>query len=512
MFQALARLDPDRLDVEIFLDVLLAGLAAVAAHLVAAERHRRIHRLVAIDPDRAGAQRLRDLVRLADIGGPDAGAEAEGGGVGALDQLVRILERDRRDHRAEDLFLRDAHVVLHIGKHRRLHEIALRERALGEAAAAGKCRGALLLSDVEIAGDAVHLLLRHQRPDLGVGIEAVADLQLLAELGDAADEFVIDLLLDEQARAGAADLPRIGEHGHRGSRHRRIEIGVGEHDVRRLAAELKRNPLEVTGRGTDDRLPRDVRAGEGDLVDIGMRCQRGARGLAIARHDVDDPGWNAGLHAELADAQRGQRRFLRRLQHHGAAGRDRRADLPDRGSQRTVPGDDGADHADRLLQRVGEDLAGQRVLDGLAVDCGGLACVIAQHAERAQPVAAGAADRRAHVERVELGQFLEIGFDQLGELEQHVLPLERLHLAPRPFEGAPRRRNRAVDVLGVALGDGREQFTGGGVVGFEFLAGGGVDPFAVDQHLLVGAVGIRMARDRNCLRNSHVCTPCQIVG
>ena len=51
--------------------MLLAELAAIAAHLVAAERNRRIHRLVAIDPDGACAQRLCDLMRLADIGGPE---------------------------------------------------------------------------------------------------------------------------------------------------------------------------------------------------------------------------------------------------------------------------------------------------------------------------------------------------------------------------------------------------------------------------------------------------------
>ena len=39
--------DPDRLDVEIFFQVLLAGLAAIAAHLVAAERYRRIERAAA---------------------------------------------------------------------------------------------------------------------------------------------------------------------------------------------------------------------------------------------------------------------------------------------------------------------------------------------------------------------------------------------------------------------------------------------------------------------------------
>ena len=65
-------------------------------------------------------------------------------------------------------------------------------------------------------------------------------------------------------------------------------------------------------------------------------------------------------------------------------------------------GNDGADDADRLLQRVGENLAGQRILDGLAMQRGGLPGVIPEHAEHAQLVAAGAADRRAHVQRIEL--------------------------------------------------------------------------------------------------------------
>ncbi len=130
---------------------------------------------------------------------------------------------------------------------------------------------------------------------------------------------------------------------------------------------------------------------------------------------------------------------------------------------------------------------------------GRLAGVVTQHAKHAQLVAAGPADRRAHIERIELRQLLEILLDQIGELQEHVLPLERLCLAPRSFEGAARGGDRAVDVLRITLGDGREQFAGCGVEGLELLAGGGVDPFAVDQHLLVGTIRKRMTRDRNSL-------------
>src|ERR1700693_5745208 len=63
--------DPDRVDVEIFFQVLFAGLAAITAHLVAAERYRRVHRLIAVHPDRARAKRLGDAMGFADVPGPD---------------------------------------------------------------------------------------------------------------------------------------------------------------------------------------------------------------------------------------------------------------------------------------------------------------------------------------------------------------------------------------------------------------------------------------------------------
>src|SRR5258708_19494212 len=113
----LTGLDPDRLDVEIFFQMLLAGLATIAAHLVAAERHRRVHRLIAIDPDRAGAKRFRHAMRLADVPGPDAAAQSKSRGIGALDQFVAVLERDSRDHRPKNLLLGDPHVVLDVGEH-----------------------------------------------------------------------------------------------------------------------------------------------------------------------------------------------------------------------------------------------------------------------------------------------------------------------------------------------------------------------------------------------------------
>ena len=57
---------------------------------------------------------------------------------------------------------------------------------------AGDRASALLAGDAEVAGDAFELLLGDERADLRVGIEPIADPQALAEIGDPADEFVID--------------------------------------------------------------------------------------------------------------------------------------------------------------------------------------------------------------------------------------------------------------------------------------------------------------------------------
>ena len=64
------------------------------------------------------------------------------------------------------------------------------------------------------------------------------------------------------------------------------------------------------------------------------------------------------------------------------------------------------------------------------------------------------ADRLADVERLEQGQLVEVLADELGEPEQDPLAGRRRLVAPAPVvERAAGRRDRAVDVLGAALGD-----------------------------------------------------------
>jgi hypothetical protein len=142
------------------------------------------------------------------------------------------------------------------------------------------------------------------------------------------------------------------------------------------------------------------------------------------------PWRDIGVHQQFAEPQRGQRRFLGRLQHDGATGRQGRADLPDARAERPVPRNDRADNADRLLQGVGEIFAGQRVLDRLAMDRSRHAGIPAQHAEHPLLCAPGSADRRTHIERVEQAELVVMLLDDVSDLEQQRLALIGFPFAP----------------------------------------------------------------------------------
>ena len=88
----------------------------------------------------------------------------------------------------------------------------------------------------------------------------------------------------------------------------------------------------------------------------GMRGDRLADDAARSRHDVEHAGGQADLPGRLGEDEGAERRQFGRLEHHRAAGGERRRDLADHLVQRVVPRRDAADHADRLLhdQRVAE--------------------------------------------------------------------------------------------------------------------------------------------------------------
>jgi hypothetical protein len=102
-------------------------------------------------------------------------------------------------------------------------------------------------------------------------------------------KFVGDLLVQQKPRAGDAGLALIVEDGEGGAADGSREEGIVENDVGAFAAQLELNALQIARGGLHDFAAHCGRPGEADLIDAPVFGEILAGGLAVARHDVDDP-------------------------------------------------------------------------------------------------------------------------------------------------------------------------------------------------------------------------------
>jgi hypothetical protein len=251
--------------------------------------------------------------------------------------------------------------------------------------------------------------------------------------------------LDEDARARVAALARGVVDRIDGARDRRLEVGIGEEDVRALAAELERDALHGLCAEAHDLRARPRRARERHLVHSRVGDEVGAGRRALARHDVDDAGREPDLHRELGEAKCGQRRGRIRLEDDRAARCKRGRELPRRHHERVVPGDDLRDDADGLLERVGEDGAAHRHCP--PGDRGYRGRVPAEILGGDGDLSFDGGDGLADIARLELDELLAVGDDRVGERMDEPRALVRRRLRPRALECAARRLDGPVDIL-----------------------------------------------------------------
>ena len=252
-------------------------------------------------------------------------------------------------------------------------------------------------------------------PDVGVGLAGVSELAARHSLEEALGELVSDGLLHKEARSGKADLACVVVLVGR-LLDRSVEIGVGEDEERRLAAELEGDRDDVLGRGLADQASGVDRARERDTADPGMGDERGSRLLSDPLHNVQDPRRQLGLLGEIGEEGAGQRRPLGRLQDGRASGGKGRTDFPGREHEGRIPGRDQRRDAGRVVADA--------VLDPVCLP-GALLQVECQLGEEADVERTalhdpkpGGLEERAVVERLDRGQRLDVGLDQVGEPEE----------------------------------------------------------------------------------------------
>src|SRR4029077_10962166 len=96
--------------------------------------------------------------------------------VGDPDRIFLGIVRDDTKHGAENLFLRDCHVVLDVDEHRGLQEVT-RFEAFGMALPTDENLRAFFDALADIRLHAFVLFLRHHRSNGGFGISRIADVK-----------------------------------------------------------------------------------------------------------------------------------------------------------------------------------------------------------------------------------------------------------------------------------------------------------------------------------------------
>ena len=321
-------------------DPLEASLAAVAALARAAEAGGAIELLRAVDPPRPRVDLARDEVGLAHVPRPDRAGETVLGVDGERDRLIGGAEGHHRQHRPEHLLARDRVGRRDVQQERRADEEAGgRDRAVGLPDL-----GAVFTGQSDESFDLVELGARV----LGAHVRALVERIAHADAGESSlehlDEALRDRLVQEQPRAGAADLALVEEDAAHHALDRRVEVGVVAHDGGRLAAEFHRDLLERTRGGLADLATRAGGAREHDLPRRRVAHDHAAD-LAVAGDDVHHSGRESDPLEELGEVHDRHRGGVPRLDHDRVAGCDHLGDLPRRHEHREVPGDHRTDDA-----------------------------------------------------------------------------------------------------------------------------------------------------------------------
>ena len=155
-------------------------------------------------------------------------------------------------------------------------------------------------------------------------------------------------------------------------------------------------------------------------------------------------------------------------------------DLQRAQQHRRVPRNDRADDAERLAAGVAQDVLAQR--DRFAFQFAGQTAEVTENIgdQRGFRPRLGA-DGVAGFLGDDAGEFLDARFQRLGDARQQAAALAGHGPAPAR-EGGVSGLHRTVHIFGRAARDGGDGRAPPGVFHGQHFAGGGVNPFAVDQH------------------------------
>ena len=463
-----------------------ATFAADTALLGAAERGAQVAQEPAVDPGDAHVDCGGHAVRAFEVLGPDRGREAIAVGVGQRHDFGLGIEGADMAAGAKNLFAHHGRGFGQAGPDGGLHPGAFGQIGRHVRHATSGDQGGTLGHCFGVVRKHLALvLLADQGPVVRSGITGSAVLDRLAARLQRRDEALEQRALHVHALGAQADLAGVHKGRAEDAFHGGVEVAVGKHDARVLAAQLEAHAANAIGRGLHDGAAGAGFAGEGDAVDfvmVGQKLTGGVRSEAV--HHVVNAGRHANRVHDLAQQRGRGRRFLRRFDHHGVAAGQGRADLPGHQQEGRIPGADHANHtlglADGVVQgpgavrRVHHESFRRHVLDdvGKNLEVGSAAWHkgVCDHVVRLPGVGLFGGDKVVKA----LG-------DAVGHSVQHGHALVHRHAAPVAAQGIARGHHGGVDVVPCAFGHEAHQMVVSGRALLEGLAVGSRLEFAVDE-------------------------------
>src|SRR5579864_439856 len=125
MLSLLSNVCPDALVLRVALERLMALLAAIARHLVAAKRRIGVISVPGVKPDSTSLNAIGEAKSPPQIARLNAGGQTIRGVIGNANCFLFACEPNNWNHWTEDFLARDLHVIGRVRKNRGLNEQAL---------------------------------------------------------------------------------------------------------------------------------------------------------------------------------------------------------------------------------------------------------------------------------------------------------------------------------------------------------------------------------------------------
>lgn len=332
----------DSLDLTIRLQSSLAQLPPDTTLLDTTKGHARVAVLGTVNPHHARLNLRRNTVRALDILREDRCSKPVLAVIRQRNSLLLGFEARNHHYGPENLLAPYAHRRRDVGEDSGRDEEALTLAANVEGFSARGEGGALVLANINVLEHALELDLGHLGSLVGVLVPLAPDLaSRLERLEELGDELLVNVLLDEDAGGGGADLALVGHDAHVRPLDGLLEVGVAKDEEGGLAARLEGDVLERLGGLAHDGAGRGGAAREGDLVDERVAHEGAAGDAAEAIDKVDDARGEAGFLDEGAEVEDAQRGLFRGLEDDCVAAGEGWAEFPGGHAEGVVPGDAG---------------------------------------------------------------------------------------------------------------------------------------------------------------------------